>query len=74
AEVEAVNALALAQDRIRSLLSSTPDRTSIADLNRTRGQLQGIIDSLGRIQPGTTAYGEAQTLLQQANNKIDQLQ
>ncbi|NJL21756.1 MAG: hypothetical protein HC895_14615 [Leptolyngbyaceae cyanobacterium SM1_3_5] len=74
AEADAVRALSLAQDQTRSLLATTSDRTSIADLNRTRGQLQGIVDSLSRIQPGTTAYAEAQTLLQQANNKIDQLQ
>lgn len=74
AEADAVVALTQAQGQIQSLLASTPDRTSIADLNRTRGKLQGIVDSLNKIQPGTTAYGEAQILLQQANNKIGQLQ
>lgn len=73
AEADAVRALAQAKDQIQFLLATTPDRTSVADLNRTRGQLQGIVDSLSRIQPGTTAYGEAQILLQQADNKIDQL-
>lgn len=73
AEADAVQAIAQAQRQIQSLLASTPDRTSIADLNRTRGQLQGIIDSLSRVPPGTTVYGEAQTLLQQANNKLKEL-
>lgn len=74
AEADAVSALTQAQRQIQSLLATTPDRTSISDLNYTRGQLQGIVNSLSRIQAGTTVYGEAQILLQQANNKIDQLQ
>ena len=37
-------------------------------------QLQGIINQLEKVQPGTTAYGEAQKLLQSAHKRLTQMQ
>lgn len=37
-------------------------------------QLQGIINQLEKVQPGTTAYGEAQKLLQSAQKRLTQMQ
>ncbi len=63
-----------AQRQIQSLQASTPTNPQIGDRNRTISQLQEIINQLKKVQPGTTAYLEAQQLLLSANNKLSQLQ
>jgi hypothetical protein len=35
--------------------------------------LQGIIDQLEKVEKGTTGYGEAQTLIKSAKQKLKQL-
>lgn len=49
------------------------------DLNRMApnaiaSQIQAIVDELNKVQPGTTSYAEAQSLLTYANQKLAQLQ
>jgi hypothetical protein len=74
AEQNSVYTLDSAQHQIQSLLASTPTNPQSLDRNRTISQLQGIINQLKKVQPGTTAYLEAQQLLLSANNKLSQLQ
>lgn len=70
-EIEAVQALATANRSIDALLASIP---ADGPINRqvTITQLQRIIEQLKVIKPGTTAYAEAQLLIQQAQNKLNQ--
>ncbi|MGI8504349.1 MAG: hypothetical protein ACR2LR_24920 [Hassallia sp.] len=74
AQQDSVYTLDSAQRQIQSLLASTPTNPQSLDRNRTISQLQGIINQLKKVQPGTTAYLEAQQLLLSANNKLSQLQ
>jgi hypothetical protein len=74
AQQDSVYTLDSAQRQIQSLLASTPTNPQSLDRNRTISQLQGIINQLKKVQPGTTAYLEAQQLLLSANNKLNQLQ
>ncbi len=69
-EKASVLALGQAKEQIEYLLSNS---TSI-DRNRTIGQIQGIINQLDNVKPGTTAHPEAQQLLISARNKLKQLQ
>lgn len=74
AEVRSLQALERAQRQTEQLLASAPTEADAEDLNRFAGQLQGIINQSKKVQPGTTAYTEAQTLLKFAENKLKQLQ
>ncbi|WP_460203989.1 hypothetical protein [Scytonema sp. NUACC21] len=74
AEQDAVEALEEAQRQIQSLIATTPTNPQDVDKNRTISQIQGIINLLRKVQPGTTAYLEAQHLLLSANNKLKQIQ
>jgi len=73
-EVESAKALEQAQRKIERLLASTSTDPDLLDRNRTASQLQGIINQLNKVKTGTTAYQEAQTLLEFADNKLKQLQ
>jgi hypothetical protein len=73
AETDSVQALEHAQRQIQSLTSSVPSRGTIPS-NYVISQLQGIIHELEQVQPGTTAYLEAQELLLAAKNKLNHLQ
>lgn len=68
-EQEAVTALKDAKAEIQSLISHSNTR----DRNQQVGQLQSIINQLETIPSQTTAYAEAQELLQFAQEKIAQL-
>lgn len=74
AETDSLKALEQAQNKIERLLASTPTDAKSVDRNRTISQLQGIIHYLDKVQQGTTGYGEAQKLLQSAQDKLNQLQ
>jgi len=74
AEVESVAALEQAQSQIQSLVASTPTDPKSLDRNRTISQLQGIINQLEKVQPGTSAYLKAQEILIFARNKLNQFQ
>jgi hypothetical protein len=71
AEEDAVSTVQEAKMQIQRLLATADAHESTA---RTASQIQGIIDQLERVQPGTKAYLEAQQLLLSANNKLNQLQ
>jgi hypothetical protein len=73
AEQESVQTLQETQTQIQSLLASVPADAKALNRNYTVSQLQGIIDRLERVQPGTTVYLKAQQLLWQAQNKLNQL-
>ncbi|MBE9181652.1 hypothetical protein IQ268_24105 [Oculatella sp. LEGE 06141] len=70
AEKDSVQALTNAKNDIPQLLEVS---TSASD-RANASQLQRIINQLSVVQPGTTAYEEAQSLLQSAQNKLRQLQ
>jgi hypothetical protein len=63
-----------AQQDIERLIANSPTTMTPAARNQMLSQLQGIINSLERIDDGTTVYNEAQQLLIQANAKLHQLQ
>lgn len=73
AEQASVEALARAKDRIENLLASTSGDGSSMNRNHLMSQLQGIINQLETVQQGTTAYPEAQQLLESAQNKLKQV-
>ncbi|MGP1382335.1 MAG: hypothetical protein ACTS2F_02190 [Thainema sp.] len=69
-EAKAVETLQQAQRNIQTLQANS----ARYDRNRLISQIQGIINQLKQIENGTTAYRDAQVLLLQAQNKLDQLQ
>lgn len=69
-EVNAVLTLQQAQRNIQILQANS----ARYDRNTMMSQIQGIINQLKQIENGTTAYRDAQVLLLQAQNKLDQLQ
>lgn len=75
-QVEESSAIALkqAKEQISSLLATSSGEPFSAYRNQTSGQLQGIINQLEQVKPGTTAYEEAQELLRSAKNKLTQFQ
>ena len=73
AEAESIQDLEEAQGQIQRLLANTPTNAAI-NQNLTISQLQGIINQLNKVQPGTTSYSQAQELLLSAQNKLQQLQ
>ena len=74
AERESVEVLKEAQSQTNNLVASIPADTTSVNRNQLIGQLQGIINQLESVQPGTTAYPEAQDLLQLGQKKLNQLQ
>ena len=70
AEAASVEALKQAKERIESMLNSLPSDPTTVNRNQLNGQLQGIIYQLSTVQPGTTAYPEAQDLLKSAQKKL----
>lgn len=64
-EQEAQQAFSEAQGQIKTLLGNPPQ-----DKAALENQLNGIISQLQRIPPGASAYGEAQTLIQQAREQL----
>ncbi len=69
-EANAVANFQQANQTIQSLLANS----ARFDQNYAISQLQRVIAQLKQIENGTTAYREAQILLLQAQNKLDQLQ
>lgn len=69
-EQEAVENLQQAHRQIQNLLASA----ATSNRNYTISRLQSVITQLKQIENGTTAYREAQILLLQAQNKLDQIQ
>lgn len=73
AEEKSSLAIAAAKQQTKDLISSLPAKPNPDDRNKLISRLQGIIDQLKQVQPNTTAYPEAQTLLKQAQSKLSQL-
>lgn len=73
AEQASVEALGRAKDKIETLLSGSSDGSSMPQ-NQLIGQLQGILNQLETVQPGTTAYPQAQELMASAQKKLEQVQ
>ncbi len=73
-EADSIAALEQSQSAIQSLMASTPTDAKLLDRNRTISEIQGIINQLEKIKPGTTSYLKAQELLLSAQNKLKQLQ
>ncbi|MGI2904147.1 hypothetical protein [Tolypothrix sp. VBCCA 56010] len=65
AEQESQEILKAANRQIQNLIASPP-----SDRNVFKAEMQGIINQLRTIKPGTTAYAEAQQLLAAAYKKL----
>ncbi|HEY9807392.1 MAG TPA: hypothetical protein V6D04_12545, partial [Candidatus Obscuribacterales bacterium] len=74
AERDSVEALEAAQRMTQSFLASATNNNLATNRGYLLSELQGIIDQLRKVQSGTTAYSEAQALLQSAQKKLQQLQ
>ncbi|MEM9542499.1 MAG: hypothetical protein AAGA60_23790 [Cyanobacteria bacterium P01_E01_bin.42] len=66
-------ALFSAEKQIQNLLASTPDDPTRVNRPQTAAKIQGIINELQKVKPGTTAHGKAQELLEFANAKLKEL-
>ncbi|MBD1900209.1 hypothetical protein NDI44_15475 [Trichocoleus sp. DQ-A3] len=73
AERDSREALTEAKQEIQSLIASIPSDSSQVNRNQIVSQMQGIINQLQTVKPGTTAYKESQQLLQSAHKKLKQL-
>jgi hypothetical protein len=65
--------LILAQEKTDSLIANTPSNSQDLNVNRTKAELQSIINDLKQVESGTTAYSEAQELRKNAENKFKEL-
>ncbi|MDF5723933.1 MAG: hypothetical protein PUP91_26415 [Rhizonema sp. PD37] len=65
AESESQEILKQANRQIQNLIASPPSKS-----NQLKGEIQGIINQLRTVKPGTTAYAEAQQLLLSAQKKL----
>ncbi len=74
AEQASVEALERAKNQIETMLASTASDGSPVNQNQLIAQLQGIINQLETVKPGSTAYPEAQQLLQLAQKRRKQFQ
>lgn len=73
AEQASSEALARAKAKLETLWAATSDG-SAGHQNTVIGQVWGIINQLQTVKSGTTAYPEAQELLQSAQANLEQLQ
>lgn len=62
------------QRKIDSLIASTPSNPQDLNVNKTKAELQSIINDLKQVEAGTTVYSQAQDLLKNAHNKFKELQ
>ncbi|HEY9799296.1 MAG TPA: hypothetical protein V6D25_02975 [Leptolyngbyaceae cyanobacterium] len=67
AETESQSALKQANEQIQSLIASPP-----SDPQQFKAQIQGIINQLNTMKPGTTAYPEGQRLIALAQQRLKQ--
>jgi hypothetical protein len=74
AERKSAAALQAAKRQTASLTATIPVDAKAVNRNTVAAQLQGIIALLEEVQPGTTAYLEAQSDLLFAKEKLKQLQ
>ncbi|GAA6620894.1 hypothetical protein [Scytonema sp. NUACC26] len=68
-ESESKEILKQANEQIQSLIASPPSAP-----NQLKAEIQGVINQLKTVKPGTTGYADAQQLIASANNKLKQIQ
>ncbi|MEA5470512.1 hypothetical protein [Spirulina sp. 06S082] len=73
-EQASVQAIERAKNQIQNLLASTPDNADRVNRPQTAAIIQGIINELQKVQPGTTVSSEAQELIEFAKAKLKELQ
>lgn len=73
-EQASVQAIERAKNQIQNLLASTPDNADRVNRPQTAAIIQGIINELQKVQPGTTVSSEAQELMEFAKAKLKELQ
>jgi hypothetical protein len=73
-EAASIDALKRAKDQIESWQRINNSAYSSGDSSQKISLLQGIIYQLQEVKPGTTAYSEAQQLLQFAQKRLNQVQ
>ncbi len=73
AEQGAVQKFDQAQSQIQNLLTNLPTANDGQSRNVIKGQITQIIAQLQKVEPGTTVYGQAQTLIKQAQERAQQL-
>ena|GEM_PF-2700990 len=71
-EEESLKALDESKSKIETLLAQMPNDPAKIERNKVVSQLQSIIDQLEKVQPGTTSYSEAKSLLESAKQKLAQ--
>jgi hypothetical protein len=64
-ESEAKQALLIANREIQSLIASAP-----SDSQQFKAEIQGVINQLRTVKPGTTSYADAQQLLTMAQKRL----
>ncbi|ELR96709.1 hypothetical protein [Gloeocapsa sp. PCC 73106] len=72
-ERASLEAFETAQRETESLLASFPSQPQEKDYNRVRSQLHSIINELNKVQPQSTVYPQAQSLLASAEKKLQEL-
>ncbi|MGK7927970.1 MAG: hypothetical protein AB4290_22480 [Spirulina sp.] len=73
-EQASAQALEKAKNQIQNLLASTPDDPARVNRPQTAAKIQGIINELQKVRPGTMGATEAQELLNFARAKLKELQ
>jgi hypothetical protein len=73
-EKESLDALEQAEKKIEYLLRRLPATPNSQDLGQIASELRGITYQLQKVKKETTAYPQAQELIQSAENKLKQLQ
>ncbi|MBE9101254.1 hypothetical protein [Vacuolonema iberomarrocanum] len=68
-EQESVRAMDIANEKTNRLLAQSDSMSP----NQVASQLQSIINDLNKVQRDTTVYNEAQTMLESANNKLQDI-
>jgi len=68
-EQDAVRAMDSANEKTNRLLAQSASMSP----NQVASELQSIINDLNKIQDGTTVYSEAQTMLESATNRLQQI-
>jgi hypothetical protein len=68
-----VEALERAKDKIETILALAPANASPGAANQVRVSCRALLNQLENVKSGTTAYPEAQQLLQSAQAKLKPL-
>ncbi|XWK86999.1 MAG: hypothetical protein U7127_22750 [Phormidium sp.] len=73
-EESSLTALQQAKREIEYLLANSTTTFGVSDRNQMISKIQSIIDDLQKVKTGTTAYQEAQQLLQSAQKKLKEME